>query len=1086
MKPLPRLFSGLFVNVRSQLIAIVMLSLSLVQGYAQYSPVPIGDTPNGIIGNSPLREGETLYLAAQGGISYEWSGPNGFTSDQAVVEIPGITPSDTGIYSVTVTSLYVDTLAVYSINVTLKPAVPICLGAANYEVCINSPLELYSNTYFPTYTYAWWTTIPNVTIPQVPNPGQVQIPDGTTPGTYYVYLAIFDGGKQICSDYITIKIYDCCLDPGNVNPVSILYNETTINPSLVFTDHTVILGTLIVPANFSIPGNVGEITLLPNSGVLVYDAILSAANVDFHGCHNLWRSIVLNESSIVQFSNTCTIRDAMWAISNTSINQSNSPTISLTGCILIDNYKSIYVSNCSPVFDLWGNVFYTKNGLIPALTSPVYAGIQIDNCIGSTISGTGMNEFRDMRIGISTVRSELTIESDATIFQDFSGPPNQMRYAISADNYNSSLPFTLTKYGNSVIPDFENCDFGIYLYDCACDIRNNNFSRVLYGIYSVKAAHKSLRMTNNAISCLVNGISSISNIHPVYSLDIIENTISLFPQTSSQFNNGIRIDNYYSLSPDDHATIENNSVHIGWLGRCGIKLNNCIGYRVAENSVVLADCSTNQSGISITSGSDNLALCNSIVSSDPNWQSYPVATKGISAVFSPYGHIGFNETDQTSIGVYIDQNCANTDIYNHKFYDHNYGTYYSTSGITGDQYHNGNCWLGSYSPYALFENSPTTPSIYRIGTNACWPPSFWPPLIVVATGLIEATGVSPCSGGGASANALPVNGFTSLDTSVVAGQLSFSLFASASNWNAQRVLVRKIISDSVDVYSNTLMHSYLDSLKNESSGLFQILENEISSSILLSSNNKPQIRELFDSIETISQQISSIDAIIVNDTVALPSSNLLNVRSKLIAQSLVIEDNIQKEIGSHDSIFSTLIPQFLTLNSKLPDTGIYENNEKVLNNIYLSTFISGSELTTIQKQIILDIAEQCPISGGKAVYFARSIVSSFKDTTYNDEGKCIPSGNSKKQVINIVEPNNFTFYPNPASNSITIENEGNLEGRALFSIFDLSGKLVNSLNIQLDQKYTDIEVAALCNGMYTISIQYEGKQYNLGNLIINK
>lgn len=191
-------------------------------------------------------------------------------------------------------------------------------------------------------------------------------------------------------------------------------------------------------------------------------------------------------------------------------------------------------------------------------------------------------------------------------------------------------------------------------------------------------------------------------------------------------------------------------------------------------------------------------------------------------------------------------------------------------------------------------------------------------------------------------------------------------------------------------------------------------------------------------------------------------------------------------ITNHTSKFSSLIPHFIAQNNQLPDTGVYENNQKVLNDIYLNSVLPSHELTTNQKNVILDIAEQCPISGGKAVYLARTLVASFKDTTYNDDGKCLQTGKIKDQEVHTDATESFKFYPNPASNSITIKNSGEQEGNALLSFFDLSGKRVNSINLQLNQTYSAIDVSGLKNGMYTISVQHKGRQYNLGNLIINK
>lgn len=55
--------------------------------------------------NSPsIAVGGTLELAASGGVSYSWTGPNGFTSNLQNPVITNITPSAAGLYAVTVTT----------------------------------------------------------------------------------------------------------------------------------------------------------------------------------------------------------------------------------------------------------------------------------------------------------------------------------------------------------------------------------------------------------------------------------------------------------------------------------------------------------------------------------------------------------------------------------------------------------------------------------------------------------------------------------------------------------------------------------------------------------------------------------------------------------------------------------------------------------------------------------------------------------------------------------------------------------------------------------------------------------------------
>ncbi|MCZ2444636.1 MAG: PKD domain-containing protein [Flavobacteriales bacterium] len=65
--------------------------------------VNVTGIPTGANSNSPLCEGQTLQLQSQGGyVSYQWSGPGGFTSNQQNPSIPNANASNAGVYTVTV------------------------------------------------------------------------------------------------------------------------------------------------------------------------------------------------------------------------------------------------------------------------------------------------------------------------------------------------------------------------------------------------------------------------------------------------------------------------------------------------------------------------------------------------------------------------------------------------------------------------------------------------------------------------------------------------------------------------------------------------------------------------------------------------------------------------------------------------------------------------------------------------------------------------------------------------------------------------------------------------------------------------
>ncbi len=88
--------------------------------YALYSPIPVAE----INANSPVCEGGNVVLQEIGGdaVSWDWDGPNGFTSTDQNPIISTVDPAANGTYTVTVTNIYGCT-ATDSENVKVDAAV---------------------------------------------------------------------------------------------------------------------------------------------------------------------------------------------------------------------------------------------------------------------------------------------------------------------------------------------------------------------------------------------------------------------------------------------------------------------------------------------------------------------------------------------------------------------------------------------------------------------------------------------------------------------------------------------------------------------------------------------------------------------------------------------------------------------------------------------------------------------------------------------------------------------------------------------------------------------------------------------------
>ncbi|MBK8079168.1 MAG: T9SS type A sorting domain-containing protein [Saprospiraceae bacterium] len=84
-----------------------------------------------------------------------------------------------------------------------------------------------------------------------------------------------------------------------------------------------------------------------------------------------------------------------------------------------------------------------------------------------------------------------------------------------------------------------------------------------------------------------------------------------------------------------------------------------------------------------------------------------------------------------------------------------------------------------------------------------------------------------------------------------------------------------------------------------------------------------------------------------------------------------------------------------------------------------------------------EIANQCPLEGGKGVYMARGILAeySLEETLYDDLAKCTPVTPRVARILN----SKISVYPNPSQETFFVKSSSLIEKVV---VTDLSGKLI--------------------------------------------
>lgn len=198
-----------------------LLGCTSPQGVFSVTVNPIPAAPTAA-NNSPICALQTLSLSAgSGGTTYNWTGPNGFTSTTQNPTISPVTISASGTYSVTQTILGCTSPAGLT-SVTINPAAPTPTVTSNSPICLNQTLNL-SQTAIAGATYSW--SGPNGFTSSNQNPSVANSPTTAT-GVYSVFATVAGCPGQTSTVSVLVS------QPGTVTPGSsptVCANNSTIN-----------------------------------------------------------------------------------------------------------------------------------------------------------------------------------------------------------------------------------------------------------------------------------------------------------------------------------------------------------------------------------------------------------------------------------------------------------------------------------------------------------------------------------------------------------------------------------------------------------------------------------------------------------------------------------------------------------------------------------------------------------------------------------------------------------------------------------------------------------------------------------------
>nr|MBK9653191.1 T9SS type A sorting domain-containing protein [Bacteroidota bacterium] len=176
-----------------------------------------------------------------------------------------------------------------------------------------------------------------------------------------------------------------------------------------------------------------------------------------------------------------------------------------------------------------------------------------------------------------------------------------------------------------------------------------------------------------------------------------------------------------------------------------------------------------------------------------------------------------------------------------------------------------------------------------------------------------------------------------------------------------------------------------------------------------------------------------------------------------------------------------------SINQIVQPTEVPEYNQTIMQDIMLQAPIIGMDSVASRYQDAWAIAQQCPYSGGAAVYQARNFIAYFNDSVaYDDVASCLQQGIYRKgEVAKNYEAVEFELMPNPATNSVDVIILSKINTLKKITLRTMLGQTINQWKVEDAKRYT-IYIHNYLPGIYIVEVADNAGNYEKRKLIIQK
>lgn len=834
------------------------------------------------------------------------------------------------------------------------------------------------------------------------------------------------------------------------------------------------------------------------------------------GCATMWRNIMLESHSELYVLNRSGIFDA-----EEGIYAKDSCEFRVLNSDIIDCMKGIYVPPFSLPYrnNINATVRGSRFGLFNTYLKDPYsgqasyykplpaAGIDASDVVWTIgHSSADSNYFYNINKGIIGWRSELSLVNnkyfkildDSNYTEDYSG--TAMTCLGDTANHHSSVLNVLPVASNTATVD--SSYRGVYTDYSELTVTSTKIFNVNTGVYSVRCIGN---LTSLVTACTIT--ASSTGIY--WRLNV--GTGGMTASDNEIYATGIKSAGIY-LNETSNSYAAPYIINCNYVedidGNGGIIGANLNSPSITQNTIRFLDHSQGtMEGIKVSgcyraSVTYNNVKSNSVDSADIN-------KTGIYVSISTYNKVSCNIVDSTGKGFFFGGVCGNTSFKDNVIKDHYVGLYLNSVAVIDQQppsqippWH-GNTWLDTthyVSGYGAVNLNADSLSILltSLFTTYQGDPSYNPKIPLDTNSIpfyvddggwfdllpLDSTYSCPSMTSCDEADLMGGDdGSEELMMMIAEGNTLTSDYIPESNMIAGQLLYEELNENPDLLLSNIIYQDFIDGNENTSIGYLHEAKKALAEIGKFNAEESTQLMIIDSIIDIFRDSIFRLDSI----NMVSPISNYSALRGNYIAQIALQHEtrhSIWEQKHASDLEQLDLVED---ANNNASTTQIPDENEKFINNIEIVFQRNGISPLLQYYEDILAIAQQCPYSGGAAVYRARAFIQLFNENEeYDDEANCLQQGIYKQgqNEGDMQTQNDILIKPNPANDIADIILRGNFEGICKIIIEDVTGRLIYNGIFECDEKQKVVNTRAFVSGVYHVKVFINDNFIKTAKLVI--